>query len=81
MSDSASPTAPDALLEALLARVAELPSDAVVTQDPLRLHYVRALARRLELATPGVQAVLRARLETALADLAEKVEPQPNGSD
>ncbi|MEZ5705928.1 MAG: DUF2894 domain-containing protein [Burkholderiaceae bacterium] len=76
MSDSDSHTAPDAQLESLLARVAELPSESVAARDPLRAHYIQALARRLPSATPGVQAVLRMRLAAALADEPQNTEPR-----
>lgn len=59
----------------LLARVEALrsrsvgPANAAPHPDPMRLHYIEALARRLRAAPPAVQAVLQLKLAEALRAL------------
>ncbi len=82
MSEAAS--ASEALdLDGLLAQVASLRS-MVSSQgkvapgvDPVRLHYIEALSRRLQSAPPAVQRVLRVKLEQALNALTRTGEPAP----
>lgn len=54
----------DELLAQAAAWVHKVPG--VPAADPLRLHYIEALARRLQTAAPPVQPVLRAKLAHAL---------------
>jgi hypothetical protein len=56
-------------LEELLAQVQALRSGATQHPDPVRLHYVQALARRLQAAPPALQTVLQSKLVEALKAL------------
>jgi hypothetical protein len=70
-------------LEQLLAQVQALPGNDGPRPDPVRLHYIQALARRLQAAPPAVQKVLQAKLAQALkawgggTDAAAPVHPEP----
>lgn len=53
-------------LHAVLAQVQALRCAAVPPVDPVRLHYIEALARRMQVAPSAVQKVLLAKLADAL---------------
>lgn len=66
--------APD---EPLQARIDALRSRGASHIDPLRLLQLEALSRRLAGQPAPVQAVLRQKVEAALADLAQRLENAP----
>jgi hypothetical protein len=55
----------------LLATLERLSDGRAPSPDPLRLHYLQALARRMQAAAPAVQPLLQARLQQALAEMPE----------
>lgn len=55
----------------LLATLERLSGERVPLLDPLQLHYLQALARRMQAAAPAVQPLLQARLQQALAEMPE----------
>lgn len=71
---------PTLALDELLARVEALrslsvnPANAESRADPMRLHFIEALARRLQTAPPTVQAVLQVKLAEALKALGDGFE-------
>ncbi|MEX1167263.1 MAG: DUF2894 domain-containing protein [Hydrogenophaga sp.] len=71
---------PTLAMDELLARVEALrslsvnPANAEPRSDPVRLHFIEALARRLQAAPPAVQSVLQVKLAEALTALGEGIE-------
>ena len=55
-----------------LAALADLRNAGAHQLDPVRFHYLEALAARVQTATPGVQSALAARLGAALADYQQR---------
>lgn len=63
--------------ESLQARIALLRSKAPMRADAVRLLQLEAVARRLAGQPSPVQALLRAKVEAALADIAQRIEEAP----
>lgn len=61
----------------LLAELQALQAAGAQRADPVRFHFLQALARRLPSAPPAVQRVLAARLAQALRTCAEQLPPPP----
>lgn len=55
-----------------LAALADLRNAGAHQLDPVRFHYLEALAARAQAAAPGVQSALAARLDAALADYQQR---------
>ncbi|AOW14173.1 hypothetical protein LPB72_06375 [Hydrogenophaga crassostreae] len=63
-------------LDGLLAQVEALRCAVEARPDPVRLHYMEALVRRLQAAPPAVQKVLQGKLAEALKSLGGVVDSE-----